>query len=57
MEKSEIHGDPLGTNKEGLYRFILENWNDLAPWKTKNQNILMVKKFAQRLETDGCAVT
>ena len=41
METSEIHRNPPGTNREVLYNFILENCNDLAPWKTNNQNILM----------------
>ena len=57
METSEIHRNPPGTNREVLYNFILENCNDLAPWKTNNQNILMAKNLSQKIEGIGYAVT
>ena len=57
MKRSEKHENPLGTKTEGLYRSIFENWNNLAPWKIKNQNMLMAKQSVQRLEADGYART
>ena len=31
MERSEIHGDPTGTKREVVGRFIFENSNGLYP--------------------------
>ena len=53
MEIPEIYGDPLGTNIGLVGRFIFDNLGGLYPWKTQNQNILMLWKFSWRLESDG----
>ena len=44
---------PSWKNQEGVGRFIFYNWNDLVPWKTRNQKILMAWNFAQILEAGG----
>ena len=57
MEMSEIYRYSLGTNIEGVGRFIYDNWNDLYPRKKRNQNILMELKFSQGTEYDCYAGT
>ena len=48
---------PLKKNREVVGKLIFDNWNGLSPWNAGNQNILMLKNFARRLDADGYSGT
>ena len=53
IERSEIQGDPLGNDREGVSCLTFYYFYGLASWKIRDKNILMPQKFTKILEADG----
>ena len=49
---SKVHGDKLGEKEDGHVRFAFENFNGIAPWSTRNDKLILVKTFLQRIQAD-----
>ena len=49
---TKVHGDPLGEKDDGCVRFVFENFNGLAPWYTRNDKIILARRFLHRIKAD-----
>ena len=49
---TKVHGDPLGEKDDGCVRFLFENFNGLAPWYTRNDKIILARRFLHRIKAD-----
>ena len=49
---TKVHGDPLGVKDNGCVRFVFENFNGLAPWYTRNDKIILARRFLHRIKAD-----
>ena len=49
---SKVHGDKLGEKEDGHIRFAFENFNGLAPWYTRNDKLILARKFLHRIQVD-----
>ena len=49
---TKVHGDPLGEKDDGCVRFVFENFNGLAPWYTRNDKIILARRFLHRINAD-----
>ena len=45
IHNSLTHGDKLNDKRDGYTRIAFENWNGLAPWKIRNDKIILARKF------------
>ena len=50
---NSTHGDPLGVKDNNDARFIFENWDGLAPWKPRNDKIVVARNLVHRLQGDA----
>ena len=49
---TKVHGYPLGEKDDGFVRFVFENFNGLAPWYPRNDNIILARRFLHRIKAD-----
>ena len=49
----QIHGDKLGTKRDGVARIVFENWDGCAPWKPRNDKILQARRFVRKIGADA----
>ena len=50
---NSTHGDSLGVKDNNDARFIFENWDGLAPWKPRNDKIVVARNLVHRLQGDA----
>ena len=55
INNSLTHGDKLNDKRDGYTRIAFENWNGLAPWKIRNDKIILARKFIRQIKADAYA--
>ena len=55
INNSLTRGDKLNDKRDGYTRIAFENWNGLAPWKIRNDKIILARKFMRQIKADAYA--
>ena len=53
LPTNSTHGDPLSVKDNNDVRLIFENWDGLAPWKPRNDKIVVARNLVHRLQGDA----